>query len=54
MWPYDREKQCSDCKYFECDEYWDGEEETVVLSCEKGHYGHVGWHTEPCEDFEED
>lgn len=47
-------KDCTDCKYFDYDEYWDGVEEYGVMVCEKGHYDHVNWNAEPCEDFEED
>jgi len=44
--------KCSSCEYFEYDEYWNGEEELCVFNCEKGHLDHIGWNTEPCEDFE--
>lgn len=44
---------CSGCKHFDYDEFWDGEEETGIFHCGKGHYEHIGWNTEPCEDYEE-
>lgn len=43
--------KCSSCEYFEYDEYWNGEEELCVFNCEKGNQDHIGWNTEPCEDF---
>lgn len=46
--------KCSRCKYFDYDEIWDGEEEIELFCCSKGHDEHIGWNTEPCEDYEED
>ena len=45
--------KCSDCKFFDYDEIWDGDEEIEFFKCGKGHYDHIGWNTEPCEDYEE-
>ena len=42
---------CSDCAYFDYDDFWDGEEEWGVFSCEKKHDDHIGWSSDPCEDF---
>lgn len=42
---------CSDCVYFDYDEFWDGEEEYGVFTCEKDHHDHIGWASDPCEDF---
>lgn len=47
-------KTCSDCKHFVYDEYWDGENEECFMGCMKEHYDHVGFNTQPCDDFEED
>lgn len=41
------DRDCCDCKYFEDEEYWDGEAE-----CRKGHNEHVGWGVTACDDFE--
>ena len=46
--------KCSECKFFDYDESWDGNEEVELFYCKKGHYDHIGWNTEPCEDYEED
>lgn len=46
--------KCSGCKHFDYDEIWDGEEEIELFCCSKGHDEHIGWNTEPCEDYEED
>lgn len=45
--------KCSDCKYFEYEEIWDGEEEHRFYICHKGRYDGVGWWNDPCHDFEE-
>lgn len=51
-----KKRDCSDCKYFICDESYDSEsgEEYVYIECEKEHGEHVGFGQDPCEDFEED
>lgn len=48
-------KTCLDCEYFSEDYYYDNEnyEEYAVAECEKGHWEHVQWDIEPCEDFKE-
>lgn len=42
---------CSSCDFFDYDEIWDGEEETQIFICEKGHSEHIGFNTEGCEDW---
>ena len=46
--------RCSSCKHFDYDEIWNGDEEIEIFQCGKGHFEHIGWNTEPCEDYEED
>ena len=46
-------KKCCNCKSFDYDELWDGEEEVQLFHCDKEHYDHISWDAEPCEDYEE-
>lgn len=43
--------ECSECKYFEYEEIWDGEEEHRFYICHCGHYEEVYWSAPACEDF---
>ena len=47
------EKLCWNCKHFEYEESWDGEEECGFYICNKGNSDIVGWGVELCKDFEE-
>ena len=50
---FNGEKKCCNCKSFDYDELWDGEEEIQFFYCDKEHYDHISWDAEPCEDYEE-
>lgn len=50
----DNRKLCSSCAFFDYDEIWDGEEETQIFICKKGHYNHIGFNTDGCEDWRAD
>lgn len=45
--------ECSECKYFEYEETWDGEEEYRFYICHNRHHGEVYWSAPACEDFVE-
>lgn len=47
------EKLCWNCKHFEYEESWDGEEECGFYICNKGNSDIVGRCVELCKDFEE-
>lgn len=51
-----RDLNCSDCKFFDYDEYYDPDscEEYGVFECKKNHYDHISFNAEPCADFEEE
>ena len=47
------DRECCDCRFFDYDEWWDGEEEWGVFMCSKGHEECItNWGTVACEDFE--
>lgn len=48
------DRKCSDCRFFDYDEWWDGEEEYGSLICMKGHTERVCWGRVNCEDFDPD
>lgn len=48
------DKICGYCSNYSCDTYEDSFGPYTEESCDKGHYGHVGYFAEACEDMEED
>lgn len=44
-------KLCSSCDFFDYDEIWDGEEESQIFICKKGHFEYIGFNTDGCEDW---
>lgn len=49
------DRKCSDCRFFDYDEFWYGEEEWGVFMCAKGHEERItDWGVVACEDFEPD
>lgn len=46
------DRKCSDCRFFNIDERWVGEEEHFSLICMKGHEKRVCWGRVNCKDFD--
>ena len=42
---------CENCKYFDYEESWDGEEEFCFFMCKRNHDNIIGWYKDACEDF---
>lgn len=47
------DRTCADCEYYDYEITWDSFGPIREEYCSKNHYGHVGWYSEPCEDFKE-
>lgn len=46
------DRECIDCRHFDYEEIFDGEEEYGIFTCKKDHYERIGWGAVDCEDFE--
>lgn len=45
------DRTCADCIYYDYHERPDDFGPVIDEYCDKGHYGHVGYYSEPCKDF---
>ena len=48
------DETCADCVYYDSDTFEDSFGPWTEETCAKGHYDHVGYFAEACEDFKEE